>query len=897
MKELPKTYDPAVYEDDISAQWEKAKAFRPASDGNPKLKKQLKPYTIIMPPPNATGILHVGHALMVALEDPLIRYHRMKGFDTLYLPGTDHAAIATSSVVDRKLAEEKVDKHKLGRAKFAKKAKDWALEHKSIIENQVKALGASVDWSRNAFTMDKERETAVNEAFRRLYKKGLIYRGDYMVNWCPVCRTVLADDEVEHKEQEGVMYYMKYGPFTLGTTRPETKVGDTAVAVHPDDKRYKKYVGQEIEVRTINGKRMLRVIADEMVDPEFGTGVVKITPFHDKNDYGVYRRRPKEAGPPIEVIGEDGKMTKAAGKLAGLDRFVARKKMVDWLKKEKLLVKEEVMKHSVGRCYRSDTVIEPRISRQWFLKVSELKQQALKFVDDGELKFAPARFEKTYRQWIENLHDWCISRQIWFGHPIPVYLNKAGDVSLTKKAGYTASTDTLDTWFSSALWPFSTMGWPKETPDFKRFFPNDVLETGYDIIPFWVSRMVLMTIALDVKDPKTGKLRPPFHTAYLHGLVRDKRGRKFSKSLGNGIDPLEMIGKYGADALRFTLATSGTPGNDIKFDEERVVGSRNFANKLWNIARFILAQAEPESDLSKLKSETLTTFDRAILHKLRAAWLECERVFYDEDDYGKVGKNPNAPNAPEYPRPYDLAHAGNTLYTFIWSDFADWYVEAAKVQLKDADQHANTNIILRYVLETILKLLHPFMPFITETIWQQGVGRKELLTTSHWPELHADLDQPEDAERYESIKRVVETIRRLRIEKKVSPSAWPQIILIADELDWLIENADTINRLAHLKMLRVRSNPLTKEERAGSVSAISDTTTVALPLAGLVDEAAESARLQAQIDAAKIEVERLTERLANKDYVSKAPEHVVAETKAKLSEAETRLEKLEADAS
>ncbi len=911
MKELPTTYDPAAYEDDIYAQWEKAKAFRPASDGNPKLRKQLKPYTVVMPPPNATGILHVGHALMIALEDPLIRYHRMKGFDTLFLPGTDHAAIATSNVVDRTLAEENIDKHQLGRAKFAKRAKDWAAEHKTIIEDQVKALGASVDWSRNAFTMDREREAAVNEAFKRLYRKGLIYRGDYMVNWCPTCRTVLADDEVEHKEQDGVLYYLKYGPFTLGTTRPETKVGDTAVAVHPDDKRYKKYVGQEVEVQTINGSRTLRVLADEMVDPEFGTGVVKITPFHDKNDYGVYQRHPDEAGPPIEVIGEDGKMTAAAGKaLAGLARFAARQKMVDWLKRHKLLVKEEVIKHSVGRCYRSDDVIEPRISRQWFLKVSELKDQAVKFVDDDELKFVPQRFEKTYRDWIANLHDWCISRQIWFGHPVPAYLSKDGQVSLTKKAGYTASTDTLDTWFSSALWPFSTMGWPKSTTDFARFFPNDVLETGYDIIPFWISRMVLMTIALDVKDPDSGTLKPPFHTVYLHGLVRDQRGRKFSKSLGNGIDPLEIIGKYGADALRFTLATGGTPGNDIKFDQARVLKSRNFANKLWNIARFILAQGQgealnvqgqPESDLTKLNSETLTTFDRAILHKLRAAWLECERVFSDEDDYGKPGAVPKAPNPPRHPRPYDLAHAGNTLYHFLWSDFADWYMEAAKVQLKDADSHANTNIILRYVLETVLKLLHPFMPFITERLWQQGwqqsVGRKELLITSRWPELHQDLDQPEDAERYEAIKRIVETVRRLRVEKKVAPSAWPQVILVADEPDWLIENADAINRLAHLKMLRVRSNPLTREERANSISAVCDSTTVALPLAGLIDEAADRRRLQAQIDTVKIEVERLTERLANKEYVSKAPESVVTETKAKLAEAEARLEKLEAQAS
>ncbi|MSU76178.1 valine--tRNA ligase [Patescibacteria group bacterium] len=889
-KELPKTYDPGAYEDGVYAAWEKQKVFQPRSDNDAKLRKKLKPYSIVMPPPNATGILHTGHAIMIALEDALIRYHRMKGFDTLYLPGTDHAAIATASVVDRQLLEEKIDKQQLGRPAYVKRAKEFAQANKLQIENQIKGLGASADWNRNAFTMDKEREQAVVEAFKRLYKKGLIYRGDYMVNWCPVCRTVLADDEVEHREQEGVLYYMKYGPFELATTRPETKVGDTAVAVHPDDKRYKQYVGTEIEVEMINGLHTLKVVADEAVDPEFGTGAVKVTPFHDKTDYQIGQRHNLDA---IEVIGEDGVMTEKAGKeLAGLDRFKARKKMVDWLKKKNLLVKEEVMKHSVGRCYRSDTVIEPRISRQWFLNVTDLKKQALKFVDDDELKFIPKRYEKTYRDWIGKLHDWCISRQIWFGHPIPAYINKDGKISLTKKAGYTASTDTLDTWFSSALWPFSTLGWPKSSKDFERFFPNDVLETGYDIIFFWITRMVLMTIALDVKSPKQKKLKPPFHTSYLHGLVRDQRGRKFSKSLGNGIDPLELIGKYGTDALRFTLVTGGTPGNDIKFDEKRVVGSRNFANKIWNIARFIIAQEEPETDLGKLTAETLTTFDRAILHKLRETWLECERVFYDADDYAKSEPEPKAPNAPSHPRPYDMAHAGNTLYSFIWSDFADWYVEVAKVQLKDPDTHHNTNIILSYVLETILKLLHPFMPFITETIWTDGLNQPEMLALTEWPELHEDLDQPEDAERFEHIKGVVETIRRLRKDHHVPPGAWVQAILVTDEPGPLIDASDAINRLARLKMLRI----VDQMPKGELVSAMSGTINVALPTGGLVDEAAEEVRLQGQIEAAKMDVERLSKRLDSKDYAEKAPEHVVAETKAKLKEAEARLEELQRQA-
>lgn len=904
VKELPKTYDSAAYEDAVYAQWETSGAFRPVSDINPNLRSELKPYTIIMPPPNATGILHLGHALERGLQDALIRYHRMKGFDTLYLPGTDHAAIATASVIDRKLIKEGVDKQKLGRDAFAERAKKYALENKHLIENQNKALGASADWSRNAFTMDKPREKAVKEAFHRLYKKDLIYRGSYMVNWCPHCRTVLADDEVEHKEQEGVLYFMKYGPFEIATTRPETKVGDTAVAVHPKDKRYKKYMGQNVDVQTINGVRQLRVIDDEMVNPEFGTGVVKITPFHDRNDYAVYQRHPNEAGPPLEVIGEDGHMTAAAGKqLDGLDRFGARTKMVEWLKSEGLLVKEELHQHSVGHCYRCATVIEPRISQQWFLKVSAIKEQAIRFVDTGDLKFVPKRFEKTYRDWLDKLHDWCISRQVWFGHPIPAYLNEKGDVSLTKKPGYEPSTDTLDTWFSSALWPFSTMGWPDDSGsaagasasgDFGRFFPGDVLECGYDIIFFWIARMVLMTVALDVRD-REGKLSPPFHTAFNHGMVRDKRGRKFSKSLGNTVDPMEIIGKYGADALRFTLTTGITPGTDMKLDEQQIVGARNFANKLWNISRFVLSQPDHGADLEKLNAETLTTFDRAILHKLYETAQTVESVFYDADVYNKPGVKP-IPKPPKRQRPYDLAAAGNALQTFVWSEFADWYVEAAKVQLKNKDHAANTSIILRYATLTSLQLLHPFMPFITEVIWQQGFGQKQPLVSTDWPDLHENLDQPEDATRYEQTKEVIETIRRLRAEHGTPAGAFITAHLATDEPGWLLEASDTINALARIKVLRIATEPLGDLNKDSSIVALAGTVTVTLPLAGLVDSDAQAKRLQSDIEQATLEVERLAERLANKDYVSKAPDHLVAQTRQTLVEAERRLAALQKQA-
>lgn len=894
MKELPKTYDPAAYEDAVYSRWEKSGAFQPASDHD-KAALSRKPYTIVMPPPNATGILHLGHALERGLQDALIRYHRMKGFDTLYLPGTDHAAIATASVVDRQLAKEGIDKQELGRKAFAERAKQYALKNKHIIESQNKALGASLDWTRNAFTMDGPREKAVVEAFRRLYKKGLIYRGSYMVNWCPHCRSVLADDEVEHKEQEGVLYHMKYGPFVLATTRPETKVGDTAVAVHPADKRYRQYVGQTVEVQTINGPRKLSVIADKMVDPEFGTGVVKITPFHDRNDYEVYQRHPNEAGPPIEVIGEDGAMTETAGsELAGLDRFEARKKMVAWLKKNELLVKEELHRHSVGHCYRCDSVIEPRISEQWFVKVTDLKKQAVKFVETGDLKFVPKRFTKTFIDWMDKLHDWCISRQIWFGHPVPAYLNDKGEVSLDPKPGFKPSQDTLDTWFSSALWPFSTLGWPDETPDLKRFFPNDVLEYGYDIIFFWVARMVLMDIALEPRG-RNKSLAPPFHTAFSHGMVRDERGRKFSKSLGNTLDPLELIGKYGADALRFALTRMNTPGTDMNLDTRRIVDSRNFANKLWNIARYVtsLEGTEAETKLENLNSETLTTFDRAILHKLKATADAVEGAFYDETDYDKDGAEPVPPVLPKG-RPYDLAAAGNTLYEFIWSEFADWYVEAAKVQLEDIEQSENTLIILRYVLENSLKLLHPFMPYITEVLWQEAFGHKQMLIVSAWPELPQNLLQPEDVTRYETVKEVVNTIRRLRTENNTPASARINATLHAEEPDWVSETSAVIKQLARLNELSVTDQPVKMPDSV--VSSATSGITVLLPKAGLVDDKAAQKRLQGEIEQATLEVARLTDRLANKDYANKAPKHVVAQTKDSLKQAKQRLKKLEVQA-
>lgn len=887
-RQLPKTYQPATYESAVYQAWEDSGAFKPASDHDPKLRHELKPYSIIMPPPNATARLHTGHAIMIALEDTLVRYHRMRGFDTLYLPGTDHAAIATASMVDKQLLEEGVDKRELGRDAFNERAKEFAARNKATIETQVRALGASADWSRNAFTMDAEREKAVTAAFRRLYEKELIYRGDYMVNWCPHCRTVLSDDEVEHQDQEGLLYFMKYGPFELATTRPETKVGDTAVAVHPDDKRYQKYIGQMIDVKMINGVRQVTVVADEAVDPEFGTGAVKVTPFHDKTDYQIGQRHDL---PALEVIGEDGTMTDAAGKeLAGLDRFAARTKMVEWLKAEGLLVKEVKHPHSVGHCYRCGTVIEPRISKQWFIDVSKIKAQAIQFVTDGDLKFVPQRFEKSYLDWFERLHDWCISRQVWFGHPVPAYI-KGDEVSLDPKPGFEPSTDTLDTWFSSGLWPFSTMGWPDEdSEDFRRFFPGDVLETGYDIILFWIVRMVVMTVGLDVRDPDSGRLKPPFHTAFLHGLVRDKRGRKFSKTLGNGVDPLELIEQYGADALRFMLATSTTPGNDVKFDEERVKGARNFANKLWNISRFVVERSEgASSELADVDPKQLSQLDRAILHRLKETADAVEATLHDEAAYGKSGSQPEAGPPPRHSRPYDLAAAGNALYEFVWSDYADWYLEAAKVQLDGAGADA-TKVVLRYVLETVLKLLHPLMPFISETLWQDGFGHDEPLITTPWPALHQDLLQPDDATAYRQLQAVVETVRRLRSERKTPPGAFIDALLVTKDPAPLDAAGAVIKALARIEKLSIGEKLDIPDD---AVTTVVDGITIALPLEGLVDQAAERERLQKELAEAKMKVDRLRERLDNPDYASKAPKQLVDQTRADLTEAERTVEELQ----
>jgi len=673
-------YNPKEHEEKIYRLWEKSGVFKP------KIRKGMKPFVISMPPPNVTAKLHIGHGLVTTLEDIMIRYHRMKGEPVLWLPGTDHAGIATQNVVERELAKEGKTKEDLGREKFLRRIWQWVNKHGDEILKQLKRLGASADWSRSRFTLDAGLSLAVKKAFDRLKKEGLVYRGEYLVNLCVRCGTAVADDEVEYEEEKGKLWYLRYplksgrGFIEVATTRPETMLGDTAVAVHPTDKRYRKLIGRKLLLPLT--KREIPIIADKVVDKGFGTGAVKVTPAHDKNDYEIGLRHNL---PTVSVIGPNGRMTKEAGKgFAALKVAEARRLVLERLREKKLLVREVEITHSVGRCYRCKTPIEPQISKQWFVKMKPLAGPALKAVKEGRIKFIPKRFEKVYSHWLTNIRDWCISRQIWWGHPIPV----KGEKSV------------LDTWFSSALWPFSTLGWPKETPDYKRFFPTTVMETGYDIIFFWVARMIMMSLKL------TGKV--PFETVYLHGLIRDERGRKMSKSLGNVIDPTHLIDQYGADAVRWSLIIGNTPGNDLNFSEERAKSARNFVNKLWNIARFIeLNQGKTKED-----QKNLSLKDKEIL-KTTAGLVQ---------EIGKQMEN------------FRFSLAAEKLYDFTWHTFADKYIETSKNQLAQGGEvAARTRFVLRSVFADLLRLLHPFTPFITEIIWQKLKLSKELLIAERWP--------------------------------------------------------------------------------------------------------------------------------------------------------------------
>ncbi|ABB15424.1 valine--tRNA ligase [Carboxydothermus hydrogenoformans] len=854
---LPSVYSPQEVERKWYKYWEENGFFHTEPD-------EREPFCIVMPPPNVTGQLHMGHALDNTMQDILARYKRMQGFNTLWLPGTDHAGIATQAKVEEELRKEGLTKDDLGREKFLERVWAWKENYGNRITEQLRTLGASCDWKRERFTLDEGCSEAVKEVFLRLYEKGLIYRDYYITNWCPHCKTTISDIEVEHLEREGKLYYINYpledgsGYLTVATTRPETMLGDTAVAVHPEDERYRELIGKNVILPLVN--RPIPVIADEYVDKEFGTGAVKITPAHDPNDFEVGLRHKL---PQVVVLDDDAVMNENAGKYRGLDRYEARKKIVEDLKDLGLLVKEEEITHSVGHCYRCDTVIEPRLSKQWFVKMKPLAEPAIEAALTGKVKFVPERFTKIYLNWLYNIRDWCISRQLWWGHRIPVwYCDECGEVipsrEEVKSCPKCQSTkvhqdpDVLDTWFSSALWPFSTLGWPQNTEELKYYYPTSVLVTGRDIIFFWVARMLFMGLEF-MKEV-------PFKEVLIHGLVLDAQGRKMSKSLGNGVDPVEVIASHGADSLRFMLVTGNTPGNDLRFHFERLDGARNFANKLWNASRFVLMNLEGFTPQG-IKQEELTLADRWILARLNAV-IDRVTAFLDE---------------------YELGEAARELYEFIWDEFCDWYVELTKPRLYGKMPGGDTaREVLYAVLKTTLELLHPFMPFITEEIWQRLPHEGKTIMLAPWPKGRADYENPEAVKQMSSLMEVIREIRRLRAEVNVPPAKRGEVILVtADEqlTRLLNENAWAIAALAQSEPRVVPK----MEVPQGALTGVAAGVTIYLPLKDLIDLEKEKERLNKELKKVLAEIERLNQKLNNPGFLAKAPAEVVNKEREKLT--------------
>ena len=861
-KELAKTYDPKGIEDRIYQNWLDKKYFHAEVD------RSKKPFTIVMPPPNVTGQLHMGHALDNTMQDILIRYKRMQGYNALWQPGTDHAAIATEVKVIQKLKEQGIDKNDIGREEFLKHAWEWKEEYGGRIVNQLKKLGSSADWDRERFTMDEGCSKAVEEVFVKLYNKGYIYKGSRIINWCPVCKTSISDAEVEHVDQEGFFWHINYpivgeeGRFVeIATTRPETLLGDTAVAVNPEDERYQDLVGKMLKLPLTD--REIPVIADSYVDKEFGTGCVKITPAHDPNDFEVGKRHNL---PEINIMNDDATINELGGKYAGMDRYEARKAMVADLDALGLLVKVVPHTHSVGTHDRCKTTVEPMIKPQWFVKMQEMAKPAIEALKKNELNFVPDRFDKIYLHWLENIRDWCISRQLWWGHRIPAYYcDECGEVVVAKempkvcpKCGCThfkQDEDTLDTWFSSALWPFSTLGWPDKTEDFDYFYPTDVLVTGYDIIFFWVIRMVFSAIE------QTGKV--PFHHVLIHGLVRDSQGRKMSKSLGNGIDPLEIIDQYGADALRLTLITGNAPGNDMRFYMERVEASRNFANKVWNASRFIMMNLEKAEVPGEMPKDQLTAADKWILSKV----------------------NTLAKEVTENMDKYELGIAVQKVYDFIWEEFCDWYIEMVKPRLyNDGDTTKSAALwTLKTVLVNALKLLHPYMPFITEEIFCTLQSEEESIMISKWPEFTEEWHFAEDEAAVEMIKEAVRGIRNVRTGMNVPPSKKAKVFVVSES-----ENVRNTfeNGKVFFATLGSASEVTVQADRSGidedAVSAVLPEAVIYMPFAELVDIDKEIERLQKEEQRLTKELARVNGMLSNERFMSKAPESKVAEERAKL---------------
>ena len=861
MKELEKTYSPSAIEERLYDKWLKGKYFHAA------VNRSKKPFTIVMPPPNITGQLHMGHALDNTMQDILIRYKRMQGFEALWQPGTDHAAIATEVKVIDKLKKEGIEKEDLGREGFLKECWKWREEYGSRIVNQLHKLGSSADWDRERFTMDEGCSDAVLEVFVKLYEKGYIYKGSRIINWCPECQTSISDAEVVHEEQNGFFWHINYpvagepGRFVeIATTRPETMLGDTAVAVNPGDDRYKDLVGKMLKLPLTD--REIPVIADEYVDMEFGTGCVKITPAHDPNDFEVGRRHNLEE---IVILNDDATIC-APGPYEGMDRYEARKAMVADLEKQGLLVKVVPHAHNVGTHDRCKTTVEPMVKQQWFVKMDEMAKPAIEALKTGELKFVPESFGKTYLHWLENIRDWCISRQLWWGHRIPAYYcQDCGEIVVAKtapaacpKCGGThlkQDEDTLDTWFSSALWPFSTLGWPKKTEDLEYFYPTDVLVTGYDIIFFWVIRMVFSGIE------QTGKC--PFHTVLIHGLVRDSQGRKMSKSLGNGIDPLEVIDKYGADALRMTLITGNAPGNDMRFYWERVENSRNFANKVWNASRFIMMNIEKAPDVSGVGLTDLTMADKWILSKV----------------------NTLAKDVTENLDKYELGIALQKVYDFIWEEFCDWYIEMVKPRLYSEEDPTKAAAIwtLKTVLIQALKLLHPFMPFITEEIFCNLQDEEETIMVSAWPSYREDWSFAAEEHDTEIIKEAVRAIRGVRTSMNVPPSKKASVYVVSENEELL---AVFEHSRAFFAALGSASEVFLQKDKAGigedAVSAVIPGAAIYMPFAELVDIAKEIERLRGEEKRLNGELARSNGMLKNEKFLSRAPQEKIDQEKAKL---------------
>ena len=858
-KELDKQYSPQNVEDRTYKFWCDHKYFH--AEVNP----DKKPYTIVIPPPNITGQLHMGHALDETLQDILIRWRRMEGYETLWLPGTDHASIATEAKIVEAMRKEGITKEEIGREKFLERAWEWKAQYGGRIVEQLKKLGSSCDWDRERFTLDEGCSKAVREVFCKLYDKGLIYRGERIINWCPHCLTSISDAEVEYEDQAGHFWHLRYpfkdgsGYLELATTRPETLLGDTAVAVNPNDERYKDMVGKTLILPIVH--REIPVIADDYVDIEFGTGVVKITPAHDPNDFEVGLRHNLEV---INVLTPDAKIVDDYPKYAGMDRYEARKAIVEDLQAEGALVEIEDYSHNVGTCYRCGITVEPRVSKQWFVKMEPLAKPAVEVVRNGEVKFVPERFDKTYFHWMENIKDWCISRQLWWGHRIPAYYcDDCGEVMVSAQEVHTCSKcgsnhvhqdpDTLDTWFSSALWPFSTLGYPDDTKELEYFYPTDTLVTGYDIIFFWVARMIFSGVE------HMGQV--PFHTVLIHGLVRDAQGRKMSKSLGNGIDPLLVIDQYGADALRFTLATGNAPGNDMRFSDEKVKASRNFANKLWNAARFVLMYLGNDYSYPGLPKD-LAIEDKWILSKV----------------------NTLAKEVTDNLERFELGIAVAKLYDFIWDVFCDWYIEIAKIRLQSGEGADTAKAVLVYVLTDILKLLHPFMPFITEEIYQAIPHDTESIMISKWPEYDPTLSFADEEAQMEKIMDAIRAIRNRRAEMNIPPSKKSKVYVETAFSDVFAVGSEFIKRLAYASDVEIAD---AFGDLGNTVTIVTNDAKIYIPLGDLVDFEAEAKRLQKELAAAEEKLAFINKKLDNPGFVNKAPEKVVQQNRdeaAKLTE-------------